>query len=154
MMAGPSGQNPPPPSTPPPSPQKRKFPSANATELKALAKGRLKEAQILYRHGKFDGAAYMCGYAIELALKARICRLLKWSEYKHTREYDTYKTHDLAKLLDLSGIRQKINVNFLAEWSAVFPEWGTELRYAPLGHIAPPIAADMIEATKKLLKVL
>jgi hypothetical protein len=27
---------------------------------------------------RFDGAFYLSGYAVELALKARICRTLKW----------------------------------------------------------------------------
>ncbi len=31
-------------------------------------------AQVLLRAKRFDGAFYLCGYSVELALKARICR--------------------------------------------------------------------------------
>ncbi len=48
-------------------------------ELKELAKLRLAEAEKLCDAGYYDGAAYLCGYAVEFALKARICRLT-WRE--------------------------------------------------------------------------
>ena len=50
-------------------------------DIKAIAKARLKDAQVLLRGNRFDGAIYLCGYAIELALKARICQTLKWGGY-------------------------------------------------------------------------
>lgn len=46
------------------------MPSKN--ELKALSKTRLKEVKALYDNGLYDGASYLAGYVIELALKARI----------------------------------------------------------------------------------
>jgi len=49
------------------------------TELRNLAKARLKESKILFDSKQYDVATYLSGYAIELALKARICRTLKWS---------------------------------------------------------------------------
>ena len=51
-------------------------------DIKAIAKARLKDAQVLLRGNRFDGAIYLCGYAIELALKARICQTLKWGGYQ------------------------------------------------------------------------
>ena len=54
-------------------------------ELKELAKLRLKEAETLFDAGLYDGAVYVCGYVIELALKARICKLLDISEYPSSR---------------------------------------------------------------------
>lgn len=143
----------PPPSTPPLL-KKKKVPSADAVGLKVLARERLREAQILFRRGKFDGAGYLCGYAVELALKARICRTLGWSEYKVGRDYGSFKIHDLDILLDLSGARPRITTRYLGEWSAVLPEWGPELRYAPVGHMKRNVVSDMIEATRKLLKVI
>jgi HEPN domain-containing protein len=50
-------------------------------ELKELAQLRLKEAETLFQAGLYDGAAYLCGYVIEFALKAKICKLLGVNEY-------------------------------------------------------------------------
>jgi hypothetical protein len=62
---------------------------------------------------------YLCGYAIELSLKARICRTLKWVGYPDTaREFENYKsfkTHDVDVLLRLSGIEDRINRDLLKE---------------------------------------
>lgn len=43
-------------------------------DLKATARARLRDAQVLLRGKRLDGAVYLCGYAVEIALKARICR--------------------------------------------------------------------------------
>jgi hypothetical protein len=50
-------------------------------ELQRLTELRLQEAEALFEKELFDGAAYLCGYVIELALKARICRLLDTEDY-------------------------------------------------------------------------
>ncbi len=56
------------------------------TELRNLAKARLKESKTLFNAKQYDTATYLCGYAVELALKARICRTLKyWINYKLSR---------------------------------------------------------------------
>ena len=46
-------------------------------ELRKIAKARLKDAEALLAAHRYDGAIYLCGYAVELALKARICQTLK-----------------------------------------------------------------------------
>jgi HEPN domain-containing protein len=40
-------------------------------QLQELARTKLKEAEALYSAGFFDGCVYLCGYVVELALKAR-----------------------------------------------------------------------------------
>jgi HEPN domain-containing protein len=47
------------------------------SELRKIARGRLKDAEVLLTAKRYDGAIYLCGYAIETALKARICHVLK-----------------------------------------------------------------------------
>lgn len=54
-------------------------------DLKAIARARLRDAHLLLRAKRFDGAFYLCGYAVELALKARICRTLKWAGFPGER---------------------------------------------------------------------
>jgi hypothetical protein len=92
-------------------------------KLRRMARGRLRDAEVLLAAGRYDGAMYLCGYAIEAALKARICRVLKWPGYPSTRKefegYQSFRTHDLDILLHLSGTEDKIKTNHLAEWSIV-----------------------------------
>lgn len=49
------------------------------TDLRRIARARLRDAEILSRARCFDGSVYVCGYAVEIALKARICRTLRWT---------------------------------------------------------------------------
>jgi HEPN domain-containing protein len=46
-----------------------------------MAQARLEDAEALLQSGRYDSAVYLCGYAVELALKARICLNLNWNEY-------------------------------------------------------------------------
>ena len=100
---------------------------------------------------------YLCGYAIEAALKARICRTLKWPGYPDTRRefegYQSFRTHDLEILLHLSGIEDKIKTNHFAEWSIV-ATWDSSVRYRPIGSTSSQDATGMIQSTKALLGVL
>ena len=47
-------------------------------ELRAVSAARLDDAQSLFNAERYDGVVYLCGYAVELALKARICETLNW----------------------------------------------------------------------------
>ena len=54
----------------------------SAIDLRSIARARLRDAQILLQAKRFDGAFYLCGHAVEVALKARICRTLEWNPEK------------------------------------------------------------------------
>jgi HEPN domain-containing protein len=127
------------------------------SELRKIARGRLKDAEVLLAAGRYDGAIYLCGYAIETALKARICRVLKWSGYPSTRRefegYQSFRIHDLDILLRLSGTESKIKTKHLAEWSIV-ATWDSNVRYRPIGSASSQDAADMIKSTRAILGVL
>jgi hypothetical protein len=56
------------------------------TELRKLARARLKEARLLFAVKRYDAATYLSGYAIETALKARICQTLKWTYFPETNK--------------------------------------------------------------------
>jgi len=123
------------------------------TELEEIAKARLRDAQVLLDAGRYDGAVYLCGYAVEVALKARICRTLSWSGYPSTRaefqNFQSFRTHSLDVLLSLSGIEAEIKSNYLAQWSGVVA-WEPEARYKPVGSASPGDASLMIESAKTL----
>lgn len=53
-------------------------------ELLKIAEARLKDAEVLFHSKRYDGAIYLCGYAVEVALKARICSTLHWYGYPMT----------------------------------------------------------------------
>ena len=128
-----------------------------AKDLRAIARARFRDAQVLFSAKRFDGAFYLCGYTVELALKARICRTLKWSGFPETKHefqgFQSIKTHDLEVLLKFAGIEGKVKGKRLAEWSKVL-DWNPDKRYQSIGQSTSQQAADMIASTKKLLEVL
>ena len=125
-------------------------------ELIRLAKEKLIDAEVLFKEKRYEGAYYICGYAIEMKLKYRICLTLKWDNYlvtgKKSKDYKSFKTHDLEVLLHLSGNEKKINKDFKSEWSIV-TQWNSEKRYS-LEKINKEDVRLMLEATKTLLKCL
>ncbi len=85
-------------------------------EIDKIVLARLKDAEVLLQASRYDGSIYLCGYAIELGLKARICQILKWDEYPTTGKYGTFKTHDLSILLHLTDLESIIKLQYMTEW--------------------------------------
>jgi HEPN domain-containing protein len=125
----------------------------NVDDLKGVARAKLKDAQLLYNGRRYDSAFYLCGYAVEAALKYRICRTHEWSEYYHKDPYRSFATHDLQVLLRLSGAELKVKSRLHAEWSEV-ANWTVERRYDPAGTATEAAARQIIAAARILLKVL
>jgi HEPN domain-containing protein len=116
--------------------------------LQSLARLRLREAEALYKAKLYDGCVYLAGYAIELALKARICTLLKLSEYPETGELGkACKLHKLDQLKVLAGLSQEIdstrNPGLFANWS-VATKWNPEQRYEAPGQYDKNKAKDIL----------
>ncbi len=126
--------------------------------LRLIARVRLNEAQALYRNKRYDGAVYLCGYAVEVALKARICRTLKWAGFPESNRefahYQSFKTHDLDVLLTLSGIEARIRADYGSEWSNGTNNWTPEVCYRPVGSVTQTDALNMISAVRVLVKVI
>jgi hypothetical protein len=127
------------------------------TELKRIAKARLKDSQILFNNKRYDASTYLCGYSIELALKAKICRKLNWDGFPQAnREFENckcLKTHDMEVLLMFSGLQEKIKLHYNAEWS-IISLWSSENRYKPVGTETRQTTEDMLSAVSTLLKVI
>jgi hypothetical protein len=85
-------------------------------ELRRIARARLGDAEALFAAHRYDGAMYLCRYAVELALKARICRTLHWDGFPSTAgefaSYQSFRTHNLDVLLNLAGLVQSIPTRF------------------------------------------
>ena len=122
-----------------------------------MARARLKDAEVLTKWRRYDGAVYLCGYAVEMSLKARICQTLKWTGFPETPKefegYSTFRTHDLDRLLHLSGVESKIKTKHFAEWSIV-ATWDPSARYRPTGSASAQDARDMIDSVGDLLRAL
>lgn len=124
--------------------------------LLKIIQARIDDADALHAAARYDGAIYLCGYAIELALKRRICMTLRWAGFPATnaefKNYQSLKTHDLDVLLRLSGYEKRIKkdpVTFAA-WSDV-GSWDPEARYKPIGSASPADAQKVINSAKILL---
>ncbi|MEA2489899.1 MAG: hypothetical protein QOH21_1691 [Acidobacteriota bacterium] len=126
-------------------------------DLLDIARAKLEDAQVLLRNRRRDGAAYVCGYAVELALKARICRTLNWSGFPETRgefeNFASFKTHKLDVLLRLTGHEDRIKTQHLAQWSQIV-DWSPEWRYDPVGQVSRADAILMFTAARRLLEVI
>ena len=126
-------------------------------ELDKIARARLEDAKTLLAAGRFDGATYVCGYAVEVALKTRICRTLNWPEFPSTSSefhaYRSFQTHELDVLLRLSGQEARIKQNHFPLWNAV-AIWKVESRYNVAGAVQQPGATAMIQAAEEMVAIL
>jgi hypothetical protein len=127
------------------------------SNLKSIARARLRDSKVLLKGKRLDGAVYLCGYAVEIALKARICRTLKWSEFPETsaefKGLQSIKTHDLEVLLRLSGVEGRIKTKYMPEWSLVL-DWDPEKRYQTTGRFTEQQARDIVAAATKLVSAI
>ena len=129
---------------------------ATRRQLQELARLRLEEAEALFAGGFYDGCAYLCGYVVELALKARICALIGVDDYPDNlgdRLKRAFRTHDLNELKLLAGMQEEItprnkpiNQALYTNWSA--SRWTTAGRYEPKGTYDSLSAQEMLEAVR------
>lgn len=122
-------------------------------QLQLLARARLADAEALLAANRFDGGIYLCGYVVELALKARICKTLKWPHYPAV-EPRTFHTHNLDVLLSLSGVEPRFKKDaVLFAALSVVGKWDETLRYRP-PQASQQDLRQMIDAAKTLMTEL
>ena len=122
--------------------------------LNSNAQERLEDARTLFAQGRYHGAAYICGYAVEFALKARICITLDVDLYPD-KERD-FRVHELEKLLLLSGRRKFILGDNARStiWRIVTSGWKPEMRYQASSSFSQSDAEILINAVSALLPLL
>jgi hypothetical protein len=125
--------------------------------LERIAQQRLADAKALLKARRYRGGVYLCGYAVELALKVRICRTLDWKGFPETgsefKNYLSLKIHDLDVLLSLTGFERQIKARHLAAWSIV-TLWKPESRYKPAQTTRKADLVQMIAETETLMRAL
>jgi HEPN domain-containing protein len=126
---------------------------ATKEQLKELTILRLREAEALFAAGFYDGCAYLCGYVVELALKARICAILNVDEYPSEMKgplKTAFRTHDFEELKLLAGMEREISASnpvLLTNWS-VASRWKPERRYEPPGTYDRVAAEEILNSIK------
>ena len=120
-------------------------------ELRDLVAARLKDAEVLYQAARYDAAVYMCGYVLELALKACICRRLGLRDYPESDLKGAFRTHKFDDLLLLAGLRDAVdahaNPTLFANWSTA-AEWKPEWRYRPAGSAGRQDVEEMFKVLR------
>ena len=116
--------------------------------LKDIAINKFDAAKVLFNSKKYDSSIYLAGYAVELALKYKICKILRLENGfpENKSEFDNYisqndndlgreignlkdiRNHNLQKLLYYSGQEFAIKSQLLNEWTEI-SFWNPELRY-------------------------
>ena len=117
------------------------------TDLKKTSEERLDDVKVLYTNNRYDGAMYLSGYVLEIALKARICKLLNISEYPDDAKFkQVYLTHDFDVLLKLSGLENELKTgdpSLFTDWSIV-TGWNPIMRYQVMGKTKKDIRTMMV----------
>ena len=106
----------------------------NRADFQQLADIRIDEARVLLAQGKYDGAYYLAGYAVECALKACIAKRTNQSDFPDKQLALRAYTHDLEELVTVAGVKvqfesdRKINPGLSASWDKV-RDWRESSRY-------------------------
>ena len=123
-------------------------------DLRKIIRARLRDAEALHRARRYEAGVYLCGYAVELGLKARACRSLKWRDFPSQRgEFkgiESFRTHDLEALLRLSGVEDRVRTQAGTEWLTV-RDWSPALRYQVPGTVTANESLQIIAASRRLL---
>ena len=105
------------------------------SDFQRLADVRIDEASVLFAQGKYDGAYYLAGYAVECGLKACIARLTSQDDYPPKPKFiHDYYSHEIEKLLKTAGLTAQRDADAAADpvldanWDIV-KDWTEESRY-------------------------
>lgn len=138
--------------------------------LKSLSAKYLLDAKVLLLNKRYSSSIYIAGYAVELALKFKICETMvfKLGFPENKAEFNYYfsdtrkvllratiqelreiRNHDLKKLLRYSGEQYNLETNFVAEWNKV-KDWNPEMRYEN-NIIRQSRANDFLNSAKTII---
>ena len=109
------------------APKRRIAPGGTrGTLFQAVARIRLKDADVLLREQRFEGALYPAGYAIECILKWGVTR-----RRNVLRLPEELETHDWDRLLSATGLKPYLESEptMHTVYSDLAERWGPELRY-------------------------
>lgn len=106
----------------------------NRRKLKELALMRIRDAEVLLKGKRYGGAYYLCGYAVECALKACIAKQTHRYDFPDKRTVKDSYVHNLTELIKLAGLEGKLDnegredIWFELSW-AIVKDWSERSRY-------------------------
>ena len=121
----------------------------NRNDLQNLSRLRVRESRVLLDNRCFAGAYYLLGYAVECALKACIAKQVKHHDFPDRKFVNDSYTHDLEKLLNLSGLKDELlrtaqsQPSLAVNW-AITKDWSEQSRYRQ--DISAVMAKDLYSA--------
>lgn len=108
----------------------------NRSELRQLAQDRILDAKALLDAGRWSGAYYLAGYAVECRLKACILAFVEKSGaiFKNKKFLEGCWTHELEKLLKTADLEAELGgamqaTPTLAAYWGVVKDWSELSRY-------------------------
>jgi len=107
----------------------------NRADLQRLADLRIDEARLLLDSRAYPGAYYLAGYSVECALKACIARQIREFDFPEKRFVERTHTHNLAQLMELSGVKVLFDEAAAAQESlqvnwTIVRKWSEASRYS------------------------
>lgn len=107
----------------------------NRLEFRQLADDRIDDAAMLLASGRWSGAYYLAGYAVECGLKACIAKLTNEDDFPPERKFvEECYTHNLEKLLKAAGLKPVLDADasanpmFAGNWG-IARDWQETSRY-------------------------
>ena len=106
----------------------------NRTQLQHLAEERACDAKSLLSAGRWSGAYYLAGYAIECGLKACIARLTNQHDFPNKALAMQCYTHKIETLVEVAGLTLRRDTDAAASpalgshWLVV-KDWDETARY-------------------------
>ena len=135
-------------------------------ELRKVAWEKFRAAKSLLGQKQWSDASYLCGYAVEILLKARICVGHGISQFPgNATEFKASKLkkqgwkqnevfcHDLEQLLSKTTIAAHIKSKFMREWSTCI-KWSPESRYQPVGTATKTSANQLLLDAAVIIRAL
>jgi len=106
--------------------------------LQAIALAKLNDAELLFAHGRHSNSFYLFGYAVEIAIKARISLLFRPETIPDRKLVNAVYSHNLNELIGLAGLGDELKAErtgsavFDGHWSTV-SDWNESARYEVIG---------------------
>jgi hypothetical protein len=108
----------------------------NRSDFQELSELHLQHAKALLDAQLYSGAYYMCGYVVECALKACICKRTNQFDFHPSPEESRAAwSHDFEKLIRAAGLGSEFQAaraaddNLNVNWDYVGRSWSPDSRY-------------------------
>lgn len=104
------------------------------SDFQEISRMRAREARALLDAGQNAGAYYLCGYAVECALKACVAKQVRRCDFPDKDLANQAFTHDLEKLIRVAGLDVQLDRDRRAapaldvNW-AIAKDWSEAARY-------------------------